>query len=191
MASIGVSDLQTAAGERLPDTVSIPKPQTLLVPLPELYGRLNEGATGPLTVVRGPAAAGKTALVAAWIASEPPPGLVAWLSLEEQDNEPVTFWELVVEALRRHGVDLPAELRCPSEPGSLFLKLLEELSAALRHRQEPVVLVLDHFDAVTDPRVLRQVGLLLRKAAPELRLVVTTRRPPAGVLGRRRVTIAV
>lgn len=191
MASIGVSDLHTATGERLPEKVSIPKLRTLLVPLPELYGRLSEGATGPLTVVRGPAAAGKTALVAAWIASELPPGMVAWLSLEEQDNEPVTFWTLVVEALLRHGVTLPAELRCPSEPGSLFLKFLEELSAALGYHREPVVLVLDHFDAVTDLRVLRQLGLLLRKAAPELRLVVTTRRPPPRVLGRRRLTVAV
>jgi LuxR family transcriptional regulator, maltose regulon positive regulatory protein len=191
MASIGGSDLRKAVGECLPDTVSIPTPRTPLVPLPDLYRRLNEGATGPLTVVRGPAAAGKTALAAAWLASEPPPGLVVWLSLEEQHDEPVRFWGLVVEALRRHGVNLPVELRCPSEAGSLFLTLLEELSAVLRHHQEPVVLVLDHFDWVTDPRVLRQVGLLLRKAAPALRLVVTTRRPPPGVLGRRRLTVVV
>lgn len=174
---------------RLTRKVSIPKLHSAPGYAADLYTRLSEGTSGPLTVVRGPSAVGKTALVAAWIASDLPPGLVAWMSLDGGDDEPVAFWTLMVEALRRHGVDLPADLRPPSEPGPLHLAFLEQLWAALDHRVEPVVLVLDSFDAVTDPRVIRQLGLLLRRAAPELRLLVITRHTPPWVLGRRRLTI--
>ncbi|MCE0488432.1 hypothetical protein [Ornithinimicrobium sediminis] len=114
-----------------------------------------------------------------------PPRRVAWLSLDRR-TEPVEFWTYVVAALRRDGVDLPAELRCPSEPGSLFLGFLEELAAAVRAGDDSVLLVRDPSDAVTDPRVLRQFGLLLRKTGPALRLVFTTGRSPSTGLERRR-----
>ena len=91
--------LTETTGNLLLDKVSIPKLRSPLVPVPDLYNRLSEGTTGPLTVVHGPATAGKTMLVAAWIASDLPSGLVAWLSLDEHDNEPVAFWTLTVEAL--------------------------------------------------------------------------------------------
>jgi ATP/maltotriose-dependent transcriptional regulator MalT len=114
-----------------------------------------------------------------------PPRRVAWLSLDRR-TEPVEFWTFVVAALRRECVDLPAELRCPSEPGSLFLGFLEELAAAVRAGDDSVLLVLDPSDGVTDPRVLRQLGLLLRKTGPALRLVVTSGRSPSTGLARRR-----
>lgn len=161
-ASVGLPDLAETAGDPLLDKVSIPKLQNPVMPLPSVYSMLSEGTTGPLTVGRGPAAAGKTVLVAAWIANDLPSGLVAWLSLDEHDNEPVAFWALTVEALRRHGVALPAAVRCPSEPGSHILTFLEELAAALQSRSDPV---------------------------PQLRLLVTTRRAPSGVLEGPRLTV--
>jgi LuxR family maltose regulon positive regulatory protein len=188
-ASIGLADLTETATDRLLDKVSIPKLQKPVLPLPSVYNMMSEGTTGPLTVVRGPADAGKTVLVAAWIANDLPSGLVAWLSLDEHDNEPVAFWTLTLEALRRHGVALPADVRSPSEPGSHILTFLEELSAALHSHSDPVVLVLDHFDAVTDRHVMRQLGFLLRHSMPQLRLLVTTRRSPSGVLAGPRLTL--
>lgn len=187
-ASVALSDLSEETGDQLLQKVSIPKMRGPVAPVPELYDRLSEGVVGPLTVVRGPAGAGKTTLVAAWIANDLPPGPVAWLSLDEHDNDPVQFWTVVVQALRIHGVHLPATVRCPSESASLFLAFLDELAVGLERGGAPVVLVLDRFDPLTNARVLRQLGLLLLKS-PELHLVVTTRRPPPGALGRRRLTV--
>lgn len=188
--SIGLEDFTETATDRLLDKVSIPKLQKPVLPLPGVYNMLSEGTTRPLTVVRGPADAGKTVLVAAWIANDLPPGLVAWLSLDEHDNEPVAFWTLTLEALRRHGVALPADVQCPSGPGSHLTTFLEELSAALHSHSDPVVLVLDHFDAVTDRHVMHQLELLLRHSMPQLRLLLTTRRSPSGfVLEGPRLTV--
>ena len=138
-------------------------------------------------VVREPSNSERAAFVAAWTAGGRSPPPVAWLSLEGR-TEPVSFWTSVVGTLRRYGVSLPAELRCPTEPGSLFLGFLEELSAALRSHDDPVVLVLDPFAAVTDPRVLRQLGLLSRKTGPALRLMVTTGGSPSTATGGRSST---
>src|ERR1700728_984867 len=44
----------------------------------------------PLTVVSGPAGAGKTMAVALWAAAESGP--VAWVGLDEFDNRPGAFW---------------------------------------------------------------------------------------------------
>jgi hypothetical protein len=68
-----------------------------------------------LTVVTGPAGAGKTMALALWAAAEP--GMVAWVGLDEFDNRPGVFWAYVVAALRRSGVALPAALPA-ARPGS-------------------------------------------------------------------------
>ena len=56
----------------------------------------------PLTVATGPAGAGKTMALASWAAAGPGP--VAWIGLDEYDDEPEVFWSYVVAALRRSGV---------------------------------------------------------------------------------------
>jgi hypothetical protein len=42
-------------------------------------------------LVSAPAGFGKTTLVTEWLA-EAGPAAVAWVSLDERDNEPATFW---------------------------------------------------------------------------------------------------
>ena len=68
----------------------------------------------PLTVVTGPAGAGKTTALALWAAARP--GTVAWVGVDEFDNRPGVFWAYVVAALRRSGVALPAALPAARGP---------------------------------------------------------------------------
>jgi hypothetical protein len=58
-ASIGVPNVTEATDDLLLEKVSIPKLQSPPAPFPFLCERLSEGTTGPLTVVRGPSAAGR------------------------------------------------------------------------------------------------------------------------------------
>src|SRR5439155_3816128 len=67
-----------------------------LVDRPRLDVRLlRKDGTG-LTLVSAPAGFGKTTLVSAWAAES-----AAWVSLEESDQDPVTFWTYVLTALDR------------------------------------------------------------------------------------------
>ena len=67
----------------------IPPPRPDMVPRPRLIERLNEGLHHKLTLISAPAGFGKTTLVSEWISSCNLP--VAWLSLDEGDNDPARF----------------------------------------------------------------------------------------------------
>ena len=67
----------------------IPPPRAKIVLRPRLIERLNEGLHHTLTLISASAGFGKTTLVSEWIASCGRP--VAWLSLDEGDNDQSVF----------------------------------------------------------------------------------------------------
>ncbi len=163
--------------------LSLPKLPGPLVPRVRLLDRLCEGTSGPVTLVCGPSGSGKTTLVASWVAHDLPTGKVAWLTLDRTDDDPDTFWCEVAEALRRHGTDVAyAERGSRDDAGRPVLK---KVATALARGHQPVVLVLDRFDAVTDETILRDLERLLTEVTPQLRLVLVTRHRTAGEAGRR------
>ena len=76
----------------------IPLPRTKVVLRPRLIERLNEGLHRKLTLISAPAGFGKTTLVSEWVAGCERP--VAWLSLDEGDNDPTRFLTHLVAALQ-------------------------------------------------------------------------------------------
>ena len=194
MAAAGFEDLPfvsagTAELNLLATKLARPQVPTTYVRRPHIDRMLNEGARGSLTVVSAGAGWGKTLTTAAWAASVPAVAPVAWLSLDESDNHPRSFWSYLVAALR-NVVRVPrgnplAELA----PG---LGSQEEnvgrLVAGLARLPTPVVVVLDDFQVVHEPAVLSRVSELLRHPPPQLRLVLLTRADPALHLHRLRIT---
>ena len=77
---------QGAAGLPLLATkVFVPRPRPDLVPRPRLLARLDAGLDpGRCSLLSAPAGAGKTSLLAAWLAQLDRP--VAWLTLDERDQ---------------------------------------------------------------------------------------------------------
>jgi LuxR family maltose regulon positive regulatory protein len=151
-----------------------------------LTARLDAGVREPLTLVAGPAGAGKSALLSSWAASRTD-GATAWLSLDPLDADRRRFWRGVLEALRRAGLRGPvAELEVqPSDDGDLILPALVN---ALECLDEPVVLVLEDLHEIGDAPALRDLDRLLRHPSPALRLVISTRVEPPLRVGRLRVT---
>ena len=68
-----------------------------LVSRPVLYDGLAAGAGRRLTVVVGPAGAGKSVLLSGWAGTRPA-GVTCWLSCDEADADPVRFWAGFIEA---------------------------------------------------------------------------------------------
>src|SRR5512139_505183 len=112
----------------------IPAPRAKIVLRPRLIERLTEGlAMGcKLTLVSASAGFGKTTLVSEWIASCGRP--VAWLSLDEGDDDPVRFVSYLVAALRTIkagiGEGLVAVLQSPQPPTteSILTTLINEIT---------------------------------------------------------------
>ncbi|MET8131698.1 LuxR C-terminal-related transcriptional regulator [Streptomyces sp. NPDC005251] len=171
---------------------TVPDLTETFVRRPRLVGRLAEGVQGPLTLVNGPAGAGKTLLVAHWISTMDRPGDVAWLTVEHEDTGPGIFWTYVLESLRRHGAVVPDDIGSPSSPGDVDHSLLTRLAAWLSERADPVILVLDEFDRVgASAEVADELQFVLRHAGGGLRLVIVSRTEPQLPLHRYRAAGAV
>ena len=66
-----------------------------------LFERLRDGRGRRLSLVACPAGFGKSTLLAAWRESEAHRRPVAWVTLDEGDNDAVVLWSHVIEALCR------------------------------------------------------------------------------------------
>ncbi|MGH2586509.1 MAG: LuxR C-terminal-related transcriptional regulator [Dehalococcoidia bacterium] len=155
---------------------------------PRLLRRLDEGLARRLTLVDAPAGSGKSTLIAEWCASEPIAGRVAWLLLDEQDNDPSTFWTYVIRALRsvepaRFGAGLQA-LRSPGVrvTRSILPDVLNELWSVDRS----IVLVLDDLHEITNGECFESLRFFTQRLPPTLHLVISTRSDPPLPLGQWR-----
>ena len=89
------------AGPLLETKLYVPRPRRGLVARPRLIERLNRGAESKLTLISAPAGFGKTTLLAEWLAAAPADGRsAAWLSLDQGDNQPASFWTYLIAALQ-------------------------------------------------------------------------------------------
>jgi LuxR family maltose regulon positive regulatory protein len=151
----------------------------------EGLARLREAGAQRLTLVAAPPGYGKTTLLAQWAAAT---DAAAWLSLDEDDNDPARFFAYVIAALRRvepeTGRRALAALRTPgADLVDLVLPLLLNDLAGLDRN---AVLVLDDYHAITNPQVHEALGYFIERSPAVLRLIIATREDPPLPLGRWR-----
>ena len=166
----------------------VPVPRWQPVARQRLFGLLDEGTRGPLTLLAAPAGYGKTLLMTSWTTGARPPGPVAWVRVGPGDHHPPQFWAHVLAALRGAEVVPPDGLLAGLSPqveiGDGFL---HTFVAGLFELRRPVVLILDDLHEATGQAVVGQLRFLLRHAPSQLRLVVATRSDPPLALHRLRV----
>jgi LuxR family maltose regulon positive regulatory protein len=170
----------------------VPRSRRGLVPRPRLSERLDRGAASTLMLVSAPAGFGKTTLLTEWLAAGPAaPGderLAAWLSLDQSDNDPGSFWTYVIAALRTAapgvGESALTLLQAPQPPPieTVLTALLNDLAAMTRE----IVLVLDDYHVIDTHAVQGGMAFLLDHAPPGLHVVIAGRADPALPLARLR-----
>ena len=169
----------------------VPPPRPKVIHRPLLIDRLNEGLNRKLTLISASAGFGKTTLVSEWVAScqqrEPRVG-VAWLSLDEGDNDPARFLTYLVAALQTIaapiGEGLLGVLQSPQPPltEAILTSLLNEITAL----PNPFVLVLDDYHVIDAKPVDNALNFLLEHLPPQMHLVIATREDPPLPLARLR-----
>ncbi|MFJ3792746.1 LuxR C-terminal-related transcriptional regulator [Kitasatospora sp. NPDC090091] len=163
-----------------------PVPPTF-VRRPRLADPLTDGLPHhPLTLVTGPAGAGKTLLAGDWVRTARLPGPAAWLTAEARDNLPGAFRSSLVRALHHAGAVRGDQLTgllgaAPADPD-----LPVRLAGILAVRPDPLVLVLDACEQLTDPGPAADLHTLSRHAGAGLRLVLLSRTEPLLPLHRYR-----
>jgi LuxR family maltose regulon positive regulatory protein len=164
-----------------------PAPRAGLVPRAGLESLLQASLEAKLCLLAAPAGFGKTTLLAQWRAVAGG-RRVAWVSLEEGDNDSTRFWSYLVAALRtvepEVGIVALEALGGPSVELERVVvpSLVNHLSAV----SGPLVLVLDDYHLITDPICHQTLGLFLDQLPAAVHVVLSTRLDPPLSLARLR-----
>ena len=170
-----------------------PAPRPSLIARTHLFQRLNEGLghgadgfAARLTLVSAPAGFGKTTLVSSWLAqlatynAQIASQNTAWLSLDENDNDPVRFLTYLTAALQMvvadSGETALRALQSPQAPATEAVLTL--LINKISQNGLPVILVLDDYHLITNPSIHQAVSFLLDHLPPLLHLLIITRSDP-------------
>jgi LuxR family maltose regulon positive regulatory protein len=165
----------------------VPRARSTLLVRPRLLARLDAGrADSCCSLLCAPAGAGKTSLLATWLAAAGCP--VAWLSLDEHDQDAHQVLRYLVAALQtiaptcghtaRAWLDAPP----PPPPETILTVLVNDLAGL----PDPCLLVLDDYHLVRAPAIHAAITFLLDHLPPTVHLVLATREDPPLPLPRLR-----
>ena len=162
-----------------------PSVRELTIPRERLLERLRSGSDRSLTLVACPAGFGKTTLLAAWREAEAARKPVAWLTLDEGDNDPVVLWTHAIEALRRASPAVarsaPTHTVVAPVVDVVLPRLVNELDG-----QGEITLILDDFHRLSSGPARASVRWFIDHAPPGFQLVLASRTEPILPVGALR-----
>ncbi|MFC7451173.1 LuxR C-terminal-related transcriptional regulator [Rhodococcus daqingensis] len=147
------------------------------------------GSPTTIAMLIAPVGAGKTMLLADWtaaVSARPNPPTIAWLTVEEQDNDLDAVRAAVRIALENTGnpaVSDAVRQLPPTTDDNYTVALAQVLDAV----GDPIWLVLDDAHLLHDPAVLESLGQFLRWAPPSLRTILAGRFEPPLAVHRMRL----
>ena len=155
-----------------------------------LLAILDTAATRRLILLKAPAGYGKTTLAAAWCHRLRLTGaVVAWLSLDADDNEPGTFAYHLAKAIESASAGLGRDAIELLHASSLIppRNVLSALVNAATESDSEIFVLLDDCHVIADRRCHDLIMFLLRYAPSNLHLVILTRTEPCLPLSRLRL----
>jgi LuxR family maltose regulon positive regulatory protein len=166
----------------------IPPTRPKIVPRPRLIDQLNACAYPgcKLILISAPAGFGKTTLVSEWVqvlSKAVPLTAIAWLSLDEGDNDPARFLAYFIAALNQaQGVEASIGkgslnmLQSPQPPPTeaVLTQLINEIVAI----PDRIILVLDDYHVIGSSQVDDILTFLVEYLPPQMHLVIASREDP-------------
>jgi LuxR family maltose regulon positive regulatory protein len=175
----------------------VPSTRPELIPRLRLVEQLNEGLHRKMTLISAPAGFGKTTLLSEWIADcswLEPEVRVAWLSLDEGDDDLARFLAYLIGALQtipslgEAGVGesalamLQASQPQPPPVETILTPLINEIAAV------PIafILVLDDYHLIQTQPIHDAIAFLLDHLPSSMHLALATRADPPLPIARLR-----
>lgn len=156
-----------------------------------LLDLLGHAAARRLIVLKAPAGYGKTTIAVDWYEALRRSGaVVAWLSVDEDDNEPSAFAYHIARTLHRAApelgqpaIDLLAETKLIASRNVASATL-----NAVAESDDEIYLFLDDYHLVSDGRSLELTAFFLRYAPSNFHLVIMSRTEPPLPLSKLRLS---
>ncbi|MBC2710741.1 MAG: AAA family ATPase [Desulfosarcina sp.] len=148
--------------------------------------RLNHHRHRPLTLISAAAGYGKSTLASDWLESVDVPG--AWVTLDENDNDPRYFLAYFLAAVQSIFPDAARKTHTLLKASNLppVATLARTLINELDQIEEEFILVLDDYHTISDKTVHGLIAKLLQHPPAPLSLVLSSRVDPPLPLARFR-----
>lgn len=149
-----------------------------------VVSRLLDGRAQVVTLI-APPGFGKTTVLALWAAREPRP--VAWLTLDDLDNDPAVLVRSLVASLARIGPMDPSIMRARAASRDRILgAAIPRLVSDVHRWHQPALLVVDDAHRIEGQASLDALTALLDHLPSNLSVAIAGRTEPALPLGRLR-----
>lgn len=145
-----------------------------------LLARIDRALVKGLVLMVAPIGSGKTTLLAQWYDHAAGDRTIAWLSLDERDNEPTRFFSYLVGAIRATVKDFDAYIasRFNDRVQPPIEHMVDVFVESLGRIERDLIVVLDDFQWIADAAVTRAFLYLLRRAPANVRWIIASRRLP-------------
>jgi LuxR family maltose regulon positive regulatory protein len=161
----------------------VPPIQSNWITRSRLSEQIDMSINKALTLVIAPPGYGKTTLVSRWLRETKT--LSTWLSLDDEDNDPVRFLQCFITALQKIVPTLQPDLLSvlQGNQAALINILINEIS----EHAPPFILILDDFQALQSHLVLEIFVRLIERIPPPMHVMLLSRSDPPIPLSRLRV----
>ena len=181
----GIGEDEVAALDLVASKLTTPPTRAGIVGRDALLARVAEGADVPIVSVVAPAGYGKTTFLAQWAERDPRP--FAWVSVDENDNDPTLLLAYAAEALNRvQPVPRRVFEALRSTGSSLFGTIVPRIASAFASLTSPAVLVFDDVHLIHDVECRAALSVLADNVPPGSQLVLAGRSAPPVRVGRLR-----
>ena len=152
-----------------------PAPRHGIVARTPLLHRIAHADSTPVVSVVAPAGYGKTTFLAQWAAKKPQ---LAWVSVDDRDNDPVVLLSYIAVALDRIEAIDPKVFRALASSGAGTSREAPRwLLAAMAKMRRPGALVIDNLEAATNAESLDAVAALALGLPNGWQLAIGSRAP--------------
>ena len=177
-----------ASSPLLVTKIHLPPLRQDLVARPGLQTKLVAGLTRPLTLISAPAGFGKTTLLNSAVHALTGDYRIAWLALDEDDNDVLRFLQYLLAAVDVAAPGLSAAAAAalrsiqPPPPQQVLVLLFNALSAA----PSRLMIVLDDYHVIDNRAIHQALEYAVDHLPSNARLVIATRSDPPLPLPRLR-----
>jgi LuxR family transcriptional regulator, maltose regulon positive regulatory protein len=188
-----VGDLVTSTDRGpglLEDKLQMPDLGLAILRRPRVDELIRQATRHRVTLVTGPAGAGKTVACASWAAAVRPPGTqFGWLTADAGDREPARFWRYLITALARAKAVTAVDAEQLTDRAITDLNgLPQEIVGRIAATGASAALVIDDVHELAGSEVLAGLDELVHHAPAGLRLVLAGRHVPGLTVAKLRVS---